>query len=134
MELWVEEQLRPLPTDFAWERFGTEERRVSWDGFISYDGVLSGEPSQPTVAGALVLVRERERQLRIFHQGQLVVTLQKRPRSQEMVLHPDQFQNVAPVASLRQAARPLGHQVDPPQVAIRELREYDQLFGLEVQG
>jgi transposase len=134
MELWVEEQLRPLPSDFAWERFGSEERHVSWDGFISYDGVLYGLPSQPALAGAVVLVREHARQLRIFHQGHLVVTLSKRARSQEIVLHPDQFQNVAPVASLRQAAKPLGHQVDPPQVARRPLREYDQLFGLEVQG
>ncbi len=39
LERWVEEPLAPLPSGFAWERFGTEERRVSWDGFISYDGV-----------------------------------------------------------------------------------------------
>src|SRR6266566_8855917 len=45
MNRWVEEQLRPLPTDYAWERFGAEERRVSWDGFLSYDGVLYGLPA-----------------------------------------------------------------------------------------
>lgn len=132
VERWVEENLSPLPKDFAWERFGTEERRVSWDGFISYDGVLYGLPSQPTTAGSLVLVRERGHELRVFHQGQLVVTLQKRPRSQDIVLHPQQFEHVAPAASLRQAARPIGHQVQAPSVAIRELREYDQLFGVEV--
>jgi transposase len=133
MDCWIEEQLMPLPTDFSWERFGTEERRVSWDGFISYDGVLYGLPAQPALAGALVLVRERKRELRIFHQGELVVSLHKRPRSQEIVLHPEQFEQVAPVASMRQAAQPMGHQIDPPQVAIRSLTEYDQLFGLEVQ-
>ncbi|HZU00347.1 MAG TPA: IS21 family transposase [Ktedonobacteraceae bacterium] len=132
VERWGEENLSPLPKDFAWERFGTEERRVSWDGFISYDGVLYGLPSQPTTAGSLVLVRERGHELRVFHQGQLVVTLQKRPRSQDIVLHPQQFEHVAPAASLRQAARPIGHQVQAPSVAIRELREYDQLFGVEV--
>src|SRR5260370_29301929 len=26
MNMWVEEQLSPLPTDYAWERFGAEER------------------------------------------------------------------------------------------------------------
>lgn len=134
MECWIEEQLLPLPTDFAWERFGTEERRVSWDGFISYDGVLYGLPSQPPMAGSIVQVRERERQVRIFHQGQLVDTLQKRPRSQDIVLHPEQFHQVSPVASMRQAATPLGHLIDPPQVAVRSLTEYDQLFGLEVQA
>lgn len=132
VELWVEEQLAPLPKDFAWERFGTEERRVSWDGFISYDGVLYGLPSQPATAGSLVLVRERARELRVFHQGQLVVTLQKRPRSQEIVLHPEQFHHVAPAASIRHQASPIGHQVEAPNVAVRSLTEYDQLFGVEV--
>jgi len=37
--------LRPLPPAFAWERFATEERRVSWDGFLSYEGVLYGLPA-----------------------------------------------------------------------------------------
>jgi hypothetical protein len=132
LDLWVEEGLAPLPTDFAWERFGTQERRVSWDGFISYDGVLYGLPSQPAVAGSLVLIRERHRHLRVFSQGQLIVTLQKRPRSQDIVLHPEQFHNVAPAAAMRKAAQPLGHQVDAPAVATRSLIEYDQLFGLEV--
>ncbi len=48
--MWVEEQLSPLPTDYAWEHFGAEERKVSWDGFVSYDGVLYGLPADPPVA------------------------------------------------------------------------------------
>jgi hypothetical protein len=40
-----------LPQAFAWERFATEERKVSWDGYLSYDGVLYGLPSSPPVAG-----------------------------------------------------------------------------------
>ena len=132
LDLWVEEGLSSLPTNYAWERFGTEERRVSLDGFISYDGVLYGLPAHPPVAGSMVLVRERGRDLRIFHQGSLIATLQKQPRSQEIVIHPDQFRDVAPVPSLRQSEKPLGHQVQAPAVAIRSLAEYDQLFGVEV--
>lgn len=132
LERWVEEPLAPLPKAFAWERFGAEERRVSWDGFISYDGVLYGLPSDPPVAGTTVQVREHARQLRVFHQGQLLVTLHKRPRSQEIVLHPEQFRHVAPTSAHRQAQRPIGHQVQAPQVSIRQLAEYDQLFGVEV--
>lgn len=132
MDLWAEERLRSLPQDYAWERFGSEERRVSWDGFISYDGVLYGVPSNPPVAGAVVLVRERKLELRIFHQGLLIATVQKRPRSQEMVIHPDQFRDVAPAPSLRHTAKPLGHQVKAPTVTIRALSEYDQLFEVEV--
>lgn len=132
LELWVEEGLNALPTDYAWERFGTEERRVSLDGFISYDGVLYGLPAYPPMGGSMVLVRERGRDLRVFHQGSLIATVQKHPRSQEIVIHPDQFRDVAPVPSLRQREKPLGHQVQAPIVAVRSLAEYDQLFGVEV--
>ena len=131
MDRWVEEGLTPLPKDFVWERFGAEQRKVSWDGFMSYDGVLYGLPSQAAVAGSVVLVRERHRHLRVFHQGQLIAVLDKRPRSQEIVQHPEQFRTVSPTGSLRQAEKPLGHQIDLPDVAVRPLVEYDQLFGLE---
>ena len=42
-----QEPLAPLPQAFAWERFATEERKVGWDGYLSYDGVLYGLPSSP---------------------------------------------------------------------------------------
>lgn len=134
IDLWVEEQLSPLPTDYAWERYGAEERRVSWDGFISYDGVLYGLPADPPVAGAVVLVREQHRALRIYHQGQRIATLHKQPRSQEIVFHPEQFAGVSPTPSLRQTNKPLGHQVEAPTVVVRPLTEYDQLFGVEVHS
>lgn len=105
---------------------------MSFDGFISYDGVLYGLPANPPVAGSVVLVRERQRELRIFHQGQLIATLVKHPRSQEIVIHPDQFRDVAPTPSLQSKEKPLGHQVQVPAVAIRPLSEYDQMFAVEV--
>jgi hypothetical protein len=130
LDRWVEEELAPLPADFAWERFGTEDRRVSWDGFISYDGVLYGLPSEPAVAGASVQVRDRQRELRVFAGGHPIATLTKRPQSQEIVSHPAQFRTVAPAAAIK-AAQPLAHQVSPPQLARRPLSEYDHLFGLQ---
>lgn len=133
MDLWAEENLMPLPKDPAWERYGAEERRVSLDGFISFDGVLYGLPAFPPVAGAMVQARKRRRELQVFFAGQLIATHQIRPRSQEIVLHPDQFSHVPATPSLRQAARPLGHQVKTPSVLIRSLSEYDQLFGLEAE-
>lgn len=131
LDLWVEEQLSPLPKDSVWERFGAEERRVSSDGFVSFDGVLYGLPSSPPMAGARVQVSTRHRQLRVFYQGQVVATHQVRPRSTEMVLHPEQFAGVPPTPSLRQMLRPIGHQIPPQEVEVRALAEYDQLFGLE---
>jgi hypothetical protein len=132
MERWVEENLSPLPKDYAWERFGSEEHRVSWDGFISYDGVLSGLPAHRPVAGSVVLVRERHRRLPVYHQGQLIATRCKQPRSQEIVYHPEQLAGVSPAPAIRRTDHPLGHQVEAPTVAGRPLSEYDQLVGVEV--
>ena len=132
MDLWVEEHLRALPTDRAWERFGAEDRRVSLDGFIAFDGVLYGLPSRPPVAGAMVQVRKRHHELRVFFSGQLIATHQVRPCSQEIVVHPQQFAGVPPAPSLRSALRPVGHQIKrEASVLTRPLTEYDHLFGLE---
>src|SRR6266700_2814190 len=50
----AEEKLLPFPQDFAWERFATEERKVTGDGYVSYDGVLYGLPGTLQLAGKQV--------------------------------------------------------------------------------
>ena len=50
LERRAREPLSPLPAAFAWERFATQECNVSWDDSLSYDGVLSGLPSEPPLA------------------------------------------------------------------------------------
>jgi hypothetical protein len=127
-----QEPLSPLPVAFAWERFATEERKVGWDGYLSYDGVLYGLPSDPPVAGTVVQVRERHGILAVWSQGRLLAELAKRPVSQSTVTHPDQFRTVAPAASLRERTVPLGHQRVAPVVVTRALAEYDQFCGVEV--
>ena len=127
-----QEPLTSLPAAFAWERFATQERKVSWDGYVSYDGVLYGVPSDPPVSGSVVQVREWHGVLKIWSQGQLLAELAKRPHSQTIVTHPDQFRNVAPAASRRTQLTPLGHQRSAPQVLTRSLSEYDQICGVEV--
>lgn len=126
------EPLAPLPQAFAWERFATEEGKVSWDGYLSYDGVLYGLPSQPPVAGTVVQVRERHGVLSVWSQGQLLVEVAKRAQSQMTVSHPDQFRTVASAASRRARIVPLGHLRPVPPVMRRSLAEYDQLYGVEV--
>jgi len=128
IERWAEEQLAPLPAAFAWERFATEERKVSWDGYISYDGVQYGLPSEPPVAGTLVQVRERHGVLTVWAQGQLLLTVTKRPHSQMCVPHPEQFRTVLPAAAWPRAAEPLGHQLPTVVVARRTLADYDRLW------
>ena len=133
LDLWVEENLTAMPQDRTWERYGAEERRVSSDGFIAFDGVLYGLPSHPAVAGAMVQVRKRHRELRVFFSGHLIATHHVRPRSQEIVEHPEQWKGVLPTPSLRSTQRPLGHQVQAnTTVLVRPLTDYDHLFGLEV--
>ncbi len=134
VDLRREEGLRPLPPAFAWERFATEERRVSGDGFLSYDGVLYGLPSAAAVAGGVVQVREQERRLTVWQRGALVATLNKEPRSGEIVAHPDQFAQVLPAAAAPARPRPLGHQLPAPAVAHRSAAQYDALYQVEVRA
>jgi hypothetical protein len=132
LDRWSQEPLAPLPRDFAWERFATEERKVSWDGYFSYDGVLYGLPSHPPVAGTVVQVRERHGLLTVWSRGQLVGELAKHPQSQVTISHPDQFRTVGTAAARRAKLVPLGHQRGAPAVLSRNLADYDRLYGVEV--
>jgi len=131
IDRWAEEGLLPLPRGFAWERFATEERKVSWDGYLSYDGVLYGLPSEPPVAGSTVQVRAQHSVLSVWSKGQLLVSLAQRARSGDVVTHPDQFRTVAPASAHRHAAEPLAHQLASTTVARRDLADYDQLAQAE---
>jgi transposase len=133
VERLAAEGLRPLPAGWAWERFLAEERRVSWDGYVSYDGVLYGlpsQPGQPALAGACVQVSDWQGQLTVWQHGQVVLSVSKRTRSGTCVPHPEQFRDVLPAAAARRARVPLGHQIPAPTVTQRPLREYDQLCGV----
>ncbi len=133
IERLAEEHLAPLPVDFAWERFATEERKVTWDGYVSYDGVLYGLPGQLELAGKYVQVREHRGVLTIWSKGEQVLEIEKRPRSQESVTHPEQWTNVASVTQTRRTPAPLAHQTTAPEVAHRSLQEYDQYCGTQTE-
>lgn len=124
-----EEILRPLPEEYAWERFRSERRLVSWDGFISFDGVLYGLPSEPLTAGGVVDVGCRGKEIQVWYRGQLVVQYVVRAESGTIVWHPDQFKNVLPVAESRRTLSPVGYQVPAIETPRRMLSEYDTIFG-----
>lgn len=126
----AQEQLLPLPADFAWERFATEERKVTWDGYVSYDGVLYGLPATLQLAGKQVQVRERKGAVSVWSAGKQVFESAKRPRSQDSVPHEDQWKTVASVSAIRHAPTPLGHLQPAPDVESRPLQEYDQYCGV----
>lgn len=125
------EALTPLPAAFAWARFATEERRVSWDGYVSFDGVLYGLPAEAAVAGGAVQVREQGGHLTFWQNGRPLAQLPKQARSGEIVTHPEQFRHVLPAAALRRVRQPLAHQHVAPVVAQRATAQYDALCGVE---
>lgn len=133
LDRWVEEALHPLPTGFAWERFRLEERRVTADGFVSFDGVLYGLPAQLARTGRVVQVGMRAGVVTVWHQGQVVVQHPSQPNSGMQVIHPEQFTGVPPARTHQQTSAPVGHQVPPPTAVRRSLDEYDQLYGVAAE-
>jgi hypothetical protein len=127
---WAAEDLRALPVGWAWERFTSEERQVTWDGYVSFDGVLYGLPSELALAGRRVQVNASHGALCVWHQGQVVLRVALRSQSGSVVPHPDQFRTVLPAAAARQAHVPVGHQIPAPAVTPRPLAEYDWLCGV----
>jgi hypothetical protein len=105
---------------------------VSWDGYISYDGVLYGLPAEAALAGRMVHVREHKGELSIWSETHCVLTIAKRPHSQDIISHPDQWKGVPSVSAARATSAPLGHQESPPEVARRPLGDYDTYFEVGV--
>jgi hypothetical protein len=131
IDRWVEEELQPLPTGFAWERFALEQRKVTSDGFVPFDGVLYGVPAPAQLTGRVVQVGVRHKTLSVWAGGQLITQHQVRPLSGVQVLHPEQFTGVPPATTRPPLPTPLGRQVPAPPTAVRRpLSEYDQLCGV----
>ncbi len=103
---------------------------MTWDGYVSYDGVLYGLPSMLELAGKGVQVRERKGVLTIWSVGAQVFEITKRPRSQDSVPHAEQWKTIASVSAVRQGPAPLGHLRSAPDVQSRPLQEYDQYCGV----
>jgi transposase len=132
VDLWAAEALRPVPEGYAWERYRTEQRRVTWDGFVSFDGVLYGLPSEPLVAGLTVDVSSRDGELIVWYQGQILTRHAIRPESGTSVWHPDQFSTVPSAVETQRTPVALGYQVPAVDTVRRPLAEYDRLFVREV--
>ncbi len=129
VERLKEEILRALPEEYAWERFRSERRLVSWDGFVSFDGVLYGLPSEPLTAGGVVDVSCRGKEIQIWYRGQFVIEYVVRAESGTTVWHPDQFKNVLPAHESRRTLSPVGYQVPAIETPRRMLSDYDTIFG-----
>ena len=130
IDRWVEEGLHALPTGFAWERFALEDRTVTSDGFVSFDGVLYGLPAAAQLTGRVVQVGVRQQTLTVWAQGQVVVQHALRAVSGTQVIHPAQFSGVPPASTRPTGAAPLGHLAAAPTPIRRALTEYDVAWGV----
>lgn len=130
VEMLAAEGLRPLAPHTLWAPFVREERKVSWDGFISVDGVLYGLPAVAAVAGTTVAVERDRTHLTVWAGERLVARLPR--QSTGIAVHPAQWDGVASAAARRRRVQPVGHQHAVPVVAHRPLATYDVLCGVEV--
>lgn len=131
-DLLREEGLRPLAPHPLWAPFVREERKVSWDGFISVDGVLYGLPAAAAVAGSSVAIEMERQALTVWVGNRLIARLPRQTAG--IAVHPTQWEGVASAAAHRRRVQPLGHQQSAPIVAHRPLATYDQLCGVDVSA
>lgn len=132
IDLVSEEKLRSLPASAVVARFITEERRVSWDGFLSYDGVLYGLPAALAVAGSVVQVRVQRETLEVSQHGRHLATLALCTQTGESRPHAEQWTGIRPAAGYRRRPQPLGHLVEAITVTQRPLSQYDRLCRVGV--
>lgn len=126
-----EEVLAALPEGYAWHRYRCEERKVTWDGYVSYDGVLYGVPGPAKLTGTLVSVGTVGEQVQIFSGGLCVATHRRQATSGQVVMHPEQFTGFPTAHEQGRLPVPLGHLRGAPPLVHRALDEYDALFGLD---
>ena len=132
VDMLPEEGLRPLAPHTLWAPFVRDERKVSWDGFISVEGVLYGLPAEAAVAGATVTVELERQTLTVWTGERLIAHLPRHAAG--IAVHPAQWDGVASAAAQRRRVQPVGHQQSAPVVAHRPLGTYDVLCGVEVSA
>lgn len=66
-DLLPQEKRLPLPSPDKLAKYVREERKVSMDGFVSFDGVRYGVPWQ--YSGRVVTVRQLRNQIEIWSEG-----------------------------------------------------------------
>lgn len=119
-----EEKLQPLPPKERWLKYIQEPRRVSRDGFVSYDGVRYGVPWR--YSGRDVTVREINGIVEILVDGTPIAKHEKIHRSRAMVSCPGQYTGLASAGG-HTYPRPQARQIPSHDVEVRSLDVYERL-------
>lgn len=118
------EQLQALPTEEKLAPFRFETRRVSRDGFVSFDGVRYGVPW--AYSGREVAVRLLRGRLEVWFDGRLIAEHPQVHRSRAVVMLPGQYAGLQ-AAQGHATARPCARQIPLETVEARSLDLYDRL-------
>lgn len=127
MDRLQEEHLSPLPSADRWEKYLHEPRKVSRDGFVSYDGVRYGVPWR--YSGREGTVREVNGWVEIWIDGTCIARHQKVYRSRATVFCENQYAGLT-TAQGYAYPRPQARQISSQQVEVRSLDVYEQLTGV----
>ncbi|MDD5986579.1 MAG: IS21 family transposase [Eubacteriales bacterium] len=122
-DLLREEPLLPLPNTTLRARYRYESRRVSRDGFISYDGVRYGVPWE--YSGRQLTVRAVSGKIEIFNGIDRVATHKIEPQSGSIIFLEGQYRGLAEKNGV--VFPTLAHLVENP-VETRSLSFYDKLM------
>ncbi len=120
----AQEKLGMLPSPERWAKYRFEPRKVSRDGFVSYDGVRYGVPWR--YSGREVKVREINGFVEIYCEKQLIARHEKQYRSRTLVMCEDQYANLS-TAQGYAYPRPQGVQIPVHDVEVRPLDVYERL-------
>jgi transposase len=119
------EELQPLPRQEHWAKYRREVRRVSRDGFVSYDGVRYGVPWK--YSNREVTVRDCNGWIEIWVDQLQVARHETVPRSRTVLTCPDQYSGLS-TENGKAYPQPVAKKVLPEQVETRSLDVYEQLL------
>lgn len=122
-----QEKLKPLPSQESWAPYLRETRRVSQDGFVSYDGVRYGVPWH--YSGREVTVCDRRGKVEIWIGVKRIACHEKVSRSRAVVPCPNQYQGLTDAQGLP-VPRPRARQIPIHEVEVRSLEVYERLAGV----
>jgi len=118
-----QEELRPLPSEEMLAPFRFESRKVSQDGFVSFDGVRYGVPW--VYSNREAMVRLLRGQVEIWIDGVFIARHEQAYR-RAIVRLPGQYEGLK-AAQGHASPRPAARQIPAEQVETRSLELYDRL-------
>jgi len=126
IEMLKEEQLQPLVAPGRLAKFLREERTVSSDGYVSFDGVKYGVPWK--YSGRVVTVRQVANFVEVWSDDQRIALHDKSDGSGYVKLN-GQYDGLASAGGAT-SPLPLAKQVSATEVEHRPLAIYERLAGI----